>query len=155
MLHMTLRLVAEADFRRGVPTHVAELRRRKMWPDLKANEVVLLISHVGTQLAFCFRPTTITVASRAEPVEGIAHYRLQLDARTPWSPNMLEEYARRAGIVLVGAQRFAAHAGVARMEVAREVKASTPTDSKVKKILPSDPRPKTGGNTSSSVDFGV
>lgn len=108
-LSLRLKLVAAADFRKGVPTMMDDLRRAKKLVDLSGDEVVLLISATGLQLAFVFRDVTIEDRSRVDTVKCTTHYRVQLDRHTPWNPLMLVNYAEEAGIELQGLKRFEEH----------------------------------------------
>jgi hypothetical protein len=102
---MRLKLVAFADFRKGVPTHVEELKRARKFPELGNDDVVLLLSQTGLQLAFVFKDTTVQ-GRNGDPVECISHIRVQLSRHTPWHPRMLQTYASRAGFELVGLKSF-------------------------------------------------
>lgn len=105
---LNLRLVATVDFRRGVPFHYDELRKRKLLADISADEVILLISQTGLQVAFVFHEEQIS-SRNGDPVSAIGHYRVQLSRHTPWAPRMLSEYASAAGIELIGVKRFEEH----------------------------------------------
>lgn len=105
MLKMRLKLVATADFRMGVPTHVAELRKQRKF-DLGNDEVILLISQTGLQLAFVFSDTHLRHHRDDSDIEVLTHVRVQLNRHTPWHPRMLVNYAREAGIELVGHRAF-------------------------------------------------
>jgi hypothetical protein len=107
-LRLNLRMIATVDFRQGVPTHYEELKRRKLMRDIGDDETILLVSQTGLQLAFVFREVQIK-GRNGDAVRAIAHYRLQLDRHTPWSPIMLTEYASQAGIELVHVKRFEDH----------------------------------------------
>lgn len=104
---MRLRMVVTADFRMGVPTHVDLLRKKKEWPELSGDEVVLLISQTGLQLAFVFREQNLLGGMKMHTATGvITHVRVQLSRVTPWHPRMLANYAETAGIELVGIKKF-------------------------------------------------
>lgn len=107
-MRLSLRLVATVDFRLGVPTHYEELKRKRLLRDIEEDEVILLISGTGTQLAFVFMETTITSRS-GEPVRVVSHYRVQLDRKTPFNYKMLSEYAAKVGIELLHIKRFEEH----------------------------------------------
>jgi hypothetical protein len=107
-LRLSLRMIASVDFRQGVPTHYAELKRRKLTNDIDDDETILLVSQTGLQLAFVFNEIQIHARS-GDPVRAIAHFRIQLDRCTPWNPIMLSEYAKQAGIELQHVKRFEDH----------------------------------------------
>lgn len=100
-MRLTLRIIAHADFRVGIPAHYEALKRKKMVRDISEDETILLISQTGRQLAFVFAEVKIESRS-GEPVTAIAHYRVQLDRHTPFNETMLSQYAERAGIELEG-----------------------------------------------------
>lgn len=108
LLRLSLRLIATVDFRQGVPTHYDTLKKRRLLRDINEDEIVLLISQTGRQLAFVFHEVQIDSRS-GEPVRAIAHYRVQLDKHTPFNGPMLSQYAQRAGIELDGLKRFEDH----------------------------------------------
>lgn len=102
---MRLRLVAVVDFRRGVPTHVQELRSINRWPTLGDRDVVLLISQTRSQLAFVYHDEKVHSSTGGDRV-AVAHLRLQLDKSTPWNPLMLKNYAEKVGLDLLGLKKF-------------------------------------------------
>lgn len=107
-MRLSLRMVATVDFRSGVPTHYDELKKRRLLKDIDEDEVVLLISSSGQQLAFVFMETAL-VSRSGEPVTAISHYRVQLSRHTPFNYKMLSEYAAQVGIELRHIKRFEEH----------------------------------------------
>lgn len=104
-IRLNLKLIASVDFRHGIPHHYDELRKKRMLRDVADDEVILLVSQTGRQMAFVFREHEIHSRS-GDTVKALAHYRIQLDRHTSWSPLMLSEYANAAGIELIGIKRF-------------------------------------------------
>lgn len=107
-MRLSLRMIATVDFRIGVPGHYDALKKKRLLRDISDDETVLLVSQTGRQLAFVFHEVQLNSRS-GEPVKAIAHYRIQLDRHTPWSPLMLSEYAAQAGIELQHVKRFEDH----------------------------------------------
>ena len=107
-MRLAIRIVATVDFRLGVPTHSEALKKRRLLRDITDDEVCVLISSTGRQVAFVFNAVQINSRS-GEPVTAIAHYRVQLDRHTPFNHTMLSEYAAKANIELIGIKRFEEH----------------------------------------------
>ena len=106
LIRVHLKLTATADFRRGIPFHVAELQRQKRFPDLNWNDVVLLVSQTGLSLAFVFRPMIFDGGPRRGDTRAVTHMRSQLDASTPWNRQMLQEYAKDFGMEIINRKQF-------------------------------------------------
>lgn len=100
---MKLKLIAEANFRKGEHTNFAELNRKEAF-DLKPGEVVCLVSKTGNQLCFVYAPKDVSGTQRKNIV--LRSEKLRLTHGGTWNPLLLTAYAKIVGIELDGLKHF-------------------------------------------------
>jgi len=106
-----LKGVVEVSFQRSEATNLGLYRKENYFPgELGEGEAFLFISKGADQVIFVFRSPlqfeTRNVGGKVEKVQRITDSRrLRLDNGV-WSPYMLQNYANRVGIYLIGIKRF-------------------------------------------------
>ncbi len=99
-----LKYVATSDFRRSEVSNYREIPP-EIRNALRDGEAVCLKSHGGDQLVFVYRPRQLG----ADGPEVFCSVRLRLPPSRTWNPLMLGEYAREAGLELIGIRRLNEH----------------------------------------------
>ena len=102
---MNLRLKAikfNTDFRKNEWTNFKEFKKSKRFPgELKANEAILFVSKSGNQLIWI-----LNVADAESGRQIVDSRRWRITGSQSWNPMMLQNYAEKVGIHLVGLKRF-------------------------------------------------
>ncbi len=80
-----------------------EFADEKSAAKLKADDVVLLVSKTGNQLAF------IHGFDQFEKKAVLRSTRLRISGGVPWNPLMLVNYAREVGLSITGIKAFEDH----------------------------------------------
>lgn len=106
---LRLRKVEVVDFRRSEATNFEEFRskNKQLVESFGVDDVVLFINHQSNQLVFVYGFRDLS-----EEIDGVAVSRQLLVSRRlrltngAWSPALLVDYARQAGIELAGLKSF-------------------------------------------------
>ena len=99
-----LRLIQVADFRRSEKTNF-DLLSAAFKRSMKEHDVACFLSGSGDQIVFVSPPGEVT--NSAGPIGFTASRRIRLDGRHRWNPEMLQNYAGRSGLELIGLPDFA------------------------------------------------
>lgn len=106
---LRLRKVEVVDFRRSEATNFEEFRTRnkQLVDSFGTDDVVLFLNHQMNQLVFVygFRNLSEEIDGVAMPRQLLVSRRLRL-LNGAWSPALLVDYARKAGIELAGLKSF-------------------------------------------------
>ena len=104
LTRLRLKGVILCSFQRSEVTNLKLFRKLPYYPgDLEANEAFLFVSKMGDQVMFLFRDPLVDLGGRRRRV--IVSQRLRLEGGS-WSPYMLQDYAHKLGLHLIGIKRF-------------------------------------------------